>query len=136
MKRVISDIEVDGAVSRQAANTVALLKVRQQSGRLGDVVVIHIGSNGYITAKQFDQMMAVLKDVRRVVFVNVKVPRRWETPNNVVIAEGVKKYPNTVLVDWRAASAGHPEYFGKDGIHLQGAGARRFTQIVAASLGR
>ena len=32
----------------------------------------------------------VLADVHRVVFVNVKVPRPWEQPNNAVLADGVQ----------------------------------------------
>ena len=45
----------------------------------------------------------------------MSVPRAWEDPNNQVIAEGVEKYPNAVLVDWHSASADRPELFYKDG---------------------
>ena len=136
MQKEITDLEIDASVSRQVANGVALLKARRQAGRLGDVMVIHLGSNGTFTAKQFDQLMAELKDVRRVVFVNVKVPKRWEGSNNKVIAEGVARYPNTVLFDWRAASAGHPEYFAPDGVHLRGEGVRLYTRLIGGSVGR
>jgi len=70
-------------------------------------------------------------DVRRVVFVNLKAPRDWEGPNNAVLAEGVKRYPNAVLVDWHAASVGRPEFFC-DGIHLQQQGAQAYAQLIAA----
>ena len=51
----------------------------------GQVVVIHLGSNGRFTATQFDDMMQVLAGVHRVVFVNVRVPRTWEESNNQVL---------------------------------------------------
>ena len=97
-------------------------------------MVIHIGSNGTLNAEQFDEMMRMLKDVRRVAFVNVKVPRPWEQPNNEVLADGVQRYPNTVLVDWHAASAGRPELFVEDGIHLQAEGQRVYADLIAAHL--
>jgi lysophospholipase L1-like esterase len=37
-----------------------------------------------------------------------------------------------VLVDWYAASAGHPEYFW-DGLHLTPQGARAYADTIAAA---
>jgi lysophospholipase L1-like esterase len=76
----------------------------------------------------------VLADVSKVVFVNVKAPRPWEQPNNDVIAEGVRRYPNAVLADWHAASADRPELFVDDGIHLQPEGQRVYADLIAAHL--
>jgi lysophospholipase L1-like esterase len=121
-------------VGMQAAGVIEILQKRRAAGDLGEVVVIHIGSNGTLNAEQFDEMMLMLKDVRRVAFVNVKVPRPWEQPNNEVLADGVQRYPNTVLVDWHAASAGRPELFVEDGIHLQAEGQRVYADLIAAHL--
>jgi peptidoglycan/LPS O-acetylase OafA/YrhL len=132
--RLIGAIEVDAKVSRQAKAAIKLVSERREAGQLGDVVIIHIGSNGSFSARQFDDLMAQLADVRRVVVLTVKVPRRWEGPNNNVIVEGVKRYPNAVLVDWHAASADHPELFWRDGIHLQPAGAILYADLIAAAV--
>jgi hypothetical protein len=75
-------------------------------------------------------MMGVLEGVNRVVFVNVNVPRAWAAPNNEVIAEGVQRYPNAVLVDWYSASVDHPEFFVKDGVHLRTAGQRVYADLI------
>ncbi|MDQ3921843.1 MAG: acetyltransferase, partial [Actinomycetota bacterium] len=83
---------------------------------------------------QFDEIMRVLADVPKVVFVNVKAPRTWEQPNNNMLADKVQQYPNTVLVDWHAASAGRPDFFVEDGIHLQPEGQRAYADLIAASL--
>jgi uncharacterized protein YraI/lysophospholipase L1-like esterase len=134
MVRVLGGLgrtEVDAAKSRQVSAAINLIRAKRDAGTLGDVVVVHMGTNGTFTAKQFDQMMSLLSGVRKVVFVNLKVPRQWEANNNKVIAEGVQRYPNTVLVDWRAASTGQPALFAKDGIHLQPAGARLYTSLIA-----
>jgi hypothetical protein len=70
-----------------------------------------------------------------VVFVNLKVPRDWEGPNNTVIAEGVARYPNTVLVDWHTASVDRPDFFWDDAIHLRPEGAQYYAQLIAAFVG-
>jgi hypothetical protein len=88
---------------------IELLRERAASGQLGDVVIVHMGNNGTFTAPQFDTMMEVLASVPRVMFVNDKVPRPWQAPNDAVIADGVQRYPNTFLVDWRGASSQRPD---------------------------
>ena len=135
LRSVIGGIEVDAKVSRQATAAVKLVRARREAGQLGEVVVIHIGTNGPFSIQKFDDLMAQLVDVRRVVVVNVKVPRRWEAPNNTMLMEGIKRYPNAVLVDWHAASAGHPELFWRDGIHLRPAGVRLYADLIAAAIG-
>jgi len=123
---------IDAAVGFQAADAVAVLAARRDAGELGEVVVVHIGSNGIYTAEQFDQTMRVLVGMRRVVFVNVNVPRAWEQPNNEVIAEGVARYPDrAVLADWYSASEGHPEYFVEDGVHLQIEGQKVYAHLIS-----
>jgi peptidoglycan/LPS O-acetylase OafA/YrhL/lysophospholipase L1-like esterase len=123
---------IDARGSRQVAETLAVLRQLRASGDLGDVVVVHIGNNGVFTDSQFDEMMRVLKGVRRVLVVNVTVPNGYSwAPNNEVLAEGVQRYPNrAVLVDWHGASAGHPEYFW-DGIHLTPDGARAYAEDIS-----
>jgi len=57
---------------------------------------------------------------------------QW-APNNQVLADGVARYPDkAVLVDWYAASAGHPEYFW-DGLHLTPRGAEAYAGLIAAA---
>jgi lysophospholipase L1-like esterase len=135
LKRLIPNIEVDATVSRQVSEGISVLKTRRDTGRLGDSVVIHLGNNGTFTSQQFDQVLQLLANVRRVVFVTVKVPRSWEAGDNAVIAAGVKRYPTrAVLVDWHAAGVNHPEFFAKDGFHLTSKGASTYAALIAESL--
>lgn len=127
-------LNIDAQVSRQASATVSLLQSRRATGQLGQTVIVHVGNNGIFRAEQVDGMMQVLADVRRVVFVNVKIPRRWEGPNNATLAERVPLYPNAVLVDWYAASASRPELFWGDGIHLRPGGAQVYAALIAAAV--
>jgi peptidoglycan/LPS O-acetylase OafA/YrhL len=125
---------IDAEVGMQVYAATDILKYRRALGQLGDVVVVHLGNNGIFTKREFDQIMRSLSGVDRVVFINVSVPRAWEEPNNQVIAEGVERYPNTVLVDWHSASADRPELFYKDGYHLRPVGQRIYADLISANL--
>ncbi len=122
---------MDAQVGMQASTAVEILRSRAAAGQLGDVVIIHMGSNGTFTKEEFDEMMQILKGVKRVVFVNDKVPRPWEQSNNAMISEEVKKYPNAVLVDWNTAGNTHPEFFWDDAIHLRPEGAKFYADLIA-----
>jgi peptidoglycan/LPS O-acetylase OafA/YrhL len=122
-------------VGLQPVGVIEILKKRRTAGQLGEAVVVHAGNNVPFTAEQFDEMMGLLEDVRKVVIVNVKVPRPWEQQNNDVLADGVQRYPDkAVLVDWHAASVDRPELFVEDGIHLQPEGQRVYADLIATHL--
>jgi peptidoglycan/LPS O-acetylase OafA/YrhL len=136
LQRTVDDLaSIDAEVGLQAGAAIEVLQTRRAAGQLGEVVIVHVGNNGTFTAEQLDEMMGVLAGVRRVVFVNVNVPRLWEGPNNAVLADGVRRYPNAVLVDWYSASVDHPEYFVEDGVHLSIEGQRVYADLIAAHLG-
>jgi peptidoglycan/LPS O-acetylase OafA/YrhL len=125
---------VDAEVGLQVYAATDTLRYHRSLGQLGDVVIVHLGNNGTFTKGQFDEIMRILSGVDRVVFVNVAVPRAWEDPNNEVIAEGVDRYPNAVLVDWHSASAARPEIFYKDGYHLRPGGQRLYADLISSYL--
>jgi hypothetical protein len=128
-------MQVDATVSRQLSQGVAVAQAKRDAGALGPLVVLHLGNNGPVTAGQFDQLLGTLAGARRVVVLTLKVPRAWEAGNNAIIRAGVGRYPNAVLADWQAASAGRPDYFWTDGIHLRPEGARAYAALVSASVG-
>jgi lysophospholipase L1-like esterase len=136
LRRSILAIDVDAKIGRQVSAALKLLRERQDARLMPQVVIVHLGNNGTFSAKQFDEMMTVLSDVPRVVFLTNKVPRKWQDPNNSAMAEGVGRYPNAVLVDWNATSAMHPEWFWKDGIHLRPEGARVYANLIAQVVDR
>ncbi len=127
--------------SRQPAAAIDILRQWRTAGYLGDTVVIAIGNNGPISSEQFDEMMGVLAGVPKVLIVTVTVPPSAQqapiaASNNAVLIDGAQRYPNTVLVDWRTASANHPEYFWGDGTHLTLQGGQAYAELIASQLGQ
>lgn len=130
-RRVGLDVDVDAKIGRQVSAAIKLLRERKDANLLAPIVIVHLGNNGTFTAKQFDELMTVLHDVPRVIFLNTKVPRKWQEPNNSALAAGVQKYPNAVLMDWNGASYEHKDWFWKDGIHLRPEGASEYANLIA-----
>jgi hypothetical protein len=134
LRQAFTNIEVDAEVGRQAWTTVGLIKARKAENRLGSVVVLHLGNNGRYTEQVFNEIMQTLSDRRMVIVFNVRVPREWEAYNNNIIANGVKAYPNAVLVDWHDITANRPELFWNDGHHLRPEGARFYAGLIAGAI--
>src|SRR5439155_18713812 len=74
-------IDVDAAVGRQVDAGLDVLQSYVDGGALtrAPVVVVDLGTNGPMSSAQFDRMATMLAGARRVVVVNVRVPRRWES---------------------------------------------------------
>jgi hypothetical protein len=132
LEEVLPGARVDGLVSRQFETGIGVVQAERAAGTIGSVLVIELGTNGSVTSSDFDAMMQAASGVRRVVFVNINVPRSWMAPDNAVLAAGVARYPGVaVLADWNALSSGHPEWFTPDQVHLQPAGAQALSNLVA-----
>jgi hypothetical protein len=132
LSQAIDGIQIDAAISRQAATFIQILRGRAANGELGDVMVVQVGNNGPLTTDQFDTMMDILAPVGRIVVVTVKVPRPWESPNNAILRDGAQRNPAVVLADWQAESDGVPSLFWDDGIHLRPEGAAAYAALIAS----
>ncbi len=132
----VPGVNVNAAVSRQWSDGEAIFQSLKGEGQLGSYVIVGLGTNGPITPTDFDNMMAILSGVTRVVFVNVHVDRDWQDPNNAVIANGVTRYANAALADWATLAAQNPEWFGPDGTHLaiDGPGAQALASLITSVL--
>jgi len=127
----IPGAQVDGLVSRQFETGIGIVQADRAAGTLGNVLVVELGTNGSVTSSDFDAMMQAAAGAKRVVFVNVNVPRSWEAPDNAVLAAGVDRYPGVaVLADWNALSTPHPEWFTSDQVHLQPAGTQALASLI------
>ncbi len=134
LAKAVGRIEVDAAIGRQVKDGVDRIETRLATGDRPDAVIVVLGSNGPLFAAQFERAMTALHDVPIVVWVNVRVPRQWESHTNGILAKLVPRYPNARLVDWYAATRGHPELFWDDGYHPRGDGATLFARLVADAL--
>lgn len=134
IQETFGDIAIDAEIGRQPAETADRIELRRTEDRLGTDVVIHMGTNGLITRNDLEPLLQSLSDRRRVVIVNVKVPRKWMDKSNEVIDELVPLFPNVRLADWATEAKGHRGYFGPDGVHLTKTGGKVFAALIKSAL--
>lgn len=130
LKKELPGIEVHATQGWQAADLIRKIKELKTAGRLREVVIIHLGTNGYVYAAQLENIMALLQDRRRVIIIDSQVPRRWMQPNNTMLKKRLPEYPNAVLVSWSSSSEGQDAYFINDKVHLTRLGQRAYTRVI------
>jgi len=96
-------------------------------------VVLHIGTNGTIDPRALDSLLTSLAG-RKVILLNLQVPRPWQDLNNAIISAAARNHPNVRLLDWAAAASGHPEWLWHDGIHLRPSGAAAYRDLILGAL--
>jgi peptidoglycan/LPS O-acetylase OafA/YrhL len=126
-------VVVDAAIGRQLPDILARLRRYRVAGTLPDRVVVQIGENGPVTRADIEGLRRTLRDVRRVVLVNVRVPRNWDGAVNAALADAVADWPAARLADWYAASA-RAGLLYPDGTHPTRAGQRVYARLVERAL--
>ncbi len=122
---------------RQASTLPQLVDQASQDGSLeaADVVVIHLGTNGWQPEylDMFDEQLTALAP-KQVLIVNTEVARPWEAAANDALAQVSEENSNTNLIDWHTAVAGHPEWMGSDGVHPTTEGLRALAALIERRL--
>lgn len=131
----IDGIEIDAAVGRQIKGGLVRLADLRSRRALADTVVIHLGTNGFLGERPVREILWQLRDRKSVILVNVKAPRRWERPNNAIIAQLSREYPNVRVLDWHAIGRHHADYFAADHVHLSGKGITVISSEISRASG-
>jgi peptidoglycan/LPS O-acetylase OafA/YrhL len=128
-KNYYPEATIDYRVGRQMSEVPEVIKMQEGSGQLGEYVIIQLGTNGSFVKSDLINIIKGLGN-RKVYLVNCRVPRPWEANVNQTLEEVVKSVPHTVLINWYSASAGHPEYFANDGVHLTKIGGEIYANLL------
>lgn len=136
LKNAFPNINIDAKIGRQFSEATAAVGRMKEEGTLGQCVIIGLGTNGAFTTEQITSLMQSIGNERKVILVNTRVPRPWESVVNNKLKEISSKFSNITLVDWYSASAGKKEYFEPDGVHLTKAGEEAYTSLVVKSINK
>ena len=115
----------DAKESRALTTGVSILSNLKNSNKLGEVVVLHLGTNGDCGNNCKENIMNILSD--KIVF--------WlNTTNNEKVNNSLNelatKYNNLHIINWHDLSLGHDDWFYYDGIHLPPTGRKEYTNII------
>ena len=130
----IPNLYANAAISRQFGAAVPLVAQLAAAGQLGNDLIIHLGTNGRIIGNDIRAIMTAATPTRKVIFVNVKASRPWESSDNNTLRTVTAQYPNAVLVDWHSFGDAHPLMFWSDGIHLKPQFIDTYASLIAAAV--
>jgi peptidoglycan/LPS O-acetylase OafA/YrhL len=126
---------VDAVESRQFSDGRAIVEQLRSDGRLGDVVVVHLGTNGDIDPDDLTAMMDALAEVPRVLLLTIDVDRSWTEGNNALIFDAASTYPNASVLYWADLAASCPgDCFQSDGFHLRPDGQTYYAELIDGAL--
>ncbi|UNP74440.1 acetyltransferase [Bacillus nitratireducens] len=134
LKNAFPDIRIDAQIGRQLSKAIPVVEQLKNEGNLGNYVIIGLGTNGAFTTEQLVLLMELIGNERKMIFINTRVPRPWESIVNERLKVTASKYSNVTLVDWYAASAGKRDYFAPDGVHLTKLGAEAYAALVVKAV--
>jgi len=123
---------LNARVGRQAPELLDVMK-RDKANVIDSEVIFNLGNNNKLTSEQVAAIFEEVKDQPKIIVVNTAVPRGWRDENNRLISQYAAIYRATV-VDWASISAGHPEFFAPDGVHLVPAGVRAYVDAITSAL--
>ena len=131
--RLGPSMRVEAQVGRQMVDTPDLVAELARDGRLGEVVVLHLGANGPFPDEALDEIVDNAGN-RKILLLNVKVPRRWEGEVNDRILAAARRHRRVTVVDWRQVADAEPGLLTRDGYHLTPVGQQRYTDLVAEAV--
>ncbi|MED1666983.1 hypothetical protein [Brevibacillus laterosporus] len=134
LKEKLPKITVDGKVGRQMSQAKDVVNELEQQGKLGDHIIIELGTNGPFKKEHLRNLLTSLSEAEKVLLVTTRVPKGWQDTVNSTIKEVVSEFSNAKVVDWYAASEGKGDYFYKDGVHLKPDGSRYYASLLIEAL--
>jgi len=126
---------VDGKVNRQFRHADDVARSLVSQGKLGDIVVIHLGTNSPFNSTTWDEVMTELSnDVNEIYVLTIQVPRRWESETNNAIRAGVERWPDVKIIDYFTWGNAHPDYYVEDGVHLNATGRAEYAKFLSSQI--
>lgn len=74
-------------------------------GKLGDRIIIELGTNGPFNNKSLRSLLQSLSD-KQVFVVTTRVSKGWQDTVNTTIKDVAGEFHHVKIVDWYAASEG------------------------------
>ena len=140
ISELMPDAYVDALSSRDVCGGFETAQNLQQEGKLSDIVVIALGTNGpllehepYATGMQ--NLLNVLGTQRQIFWITVYCSySQWMAMNNKYLAELEQTRPNFHLIDWYPLARSHPDWLHSDGTHPNMDGAEQYAKLIYDTL--
>ncbi len=120
---------------RQWPEGLALIRQLRAEDHLPKLVVVALGSNGYVTRPNIHAALDLVGKERTLGLVTPRESGGGASHDADIVRSEARKHKNrTVLLDWVDFSAGHSAWFQPDGLHLTFDGAAAFARLLERPL--
>jgi peptidoglycan/LPS O-acetylase OafA/YrhL len=120
---------INARIGRQAPELLDVMK--RDIAQAGESpVIFNLGNNGLLQEEVVREIFELVKSQSSIIVVNTAVPRPWRDSNNSLVKQIASQYSNVRVIDWNSISAGRPEYFAPDGVHLVPAGVEAYVSEI------
>lgn len=116
---------LDAKKSRQIYEGETVLKELKKNHKLGEIVVIHLGTNGNYPNSYKQEILDICEN-KTVFWINTTNIKKVNTSLNKL----KQKNKNLHIIDWCALSKDHSDWFYHDGIHTTPEGQKQYTNII------
>jgi hypothetical protein len=129
-------VTVDAVKSRPYRQALEIVNYLKSVNRLGDFVIIHLGTNNFVDQQTLDEIMVPLADTELVLFLTAHVPdKRWQDPNNELIRALPDRYGNAKVLDWQQIASENLNYLYRDKVHLNREGQVFYADLIMQAVG-
>lgn len=130
VKKKLPDCMIDAKVSRQVFQSKDIVEDLKSKGKLGDTVVLALGTNGTFSDAVGKELIRAIGKDRKIYWVTAFGEHlQWQEEANHQIRSMAEQYKNVQIIDWASLAEGHPEWFVSDGVHLTSSGCKAYAKL-------
>ncbi|MEJ5172784.1 MAG: acyltransferase family protein [Hydrogenothermaceae bacterium] len=133
IKKIIPTAKIDAKVGRQGLEIPSLIESYREDINKSDVIVFHIGTNGYIKQSLLEEIVNKIEKDKKIYFITVNALVPWKEKVNQNIRNLLSKYENVSVIEWDKLI--DDQLFAKDKVHLSGKGIVKYSKLIATTLG-
>ncbi|MGE7624361.1 acyltransferase family protein [Viridibacillus sp. NPDC096237] len=136
LQKKIPQIVIDAQIGRQVYDASKVVTNLKGRGKLGQVVVIGLGSNGDFSTTQLDTLLKAIGKDRTIYLMNTRLPRDWQDGVNKKLSKAAEKNSNVTLVDWYSETNNDKDIFYPDKIHPNEKGGEFYATLVREAIAK
>lgn len=130
-QKIQKNVIIDAKVSRQVRHGLDIAKKLNKKNKLGDTVIIALGTNGVFNPATGQELIDYLGSSRTIYWVNAYGKNLGcQKDVNKTIQKLVKQNNNVHLIPWAKEGKKHSDWFYQDGIHLNPTGQTGFARFI------
>ena len=134
-KKLEKNSVIDAKISRQVCQALDVAKTLKKKGKLGDIVLISLGTNGPFHSKTGEALIDYLGTDKKIFWIDA-YSRKEKLPDSInqTIRKLAKKYKNLTVISWSKEGKKHPDWFYQDGTHLNSKGQKGFAKFICKNV--